>query len=69
MTMHPRYSVSTPAPTWEATPYHLLDAARKANCRINQFRLTQQEADELRAYTGRDDQLLGYPVKIKHTTA
>jgi hypothetical protein len=29
----------------------------------------RQEADELRAYTGHDDRLIGYPVEIKHTAA
>jgi hypothetical protein len=58
-----------PAPPWALTVYKVLGNAKQANCRINHFRLTQQEAWELKVYTGRDDILLGYPVEIKREAA
>jgi hypothetical protein len=64
-----RHFAPGPRPEWGDTPYVIYAHARAANCRINRFRLTEQEASELRAYTGRDDILLGYPVEIKHTLA
>jgi hypothetical protein len=64
-----RHFVPGPRPEWGDTPYVIYAHARAANCRINRFRLTQQEAGELKVYTGRDDILLGIPTEIKREAA
>jgi hypothetical protein len=56
-------------PAWIGTAFNVEHVARNAGWRVNRLRLTRQEADELRAYTGHDDRLIGYPVEIKHTAA
>jgi hypothetical protein len=54
-----------PPPTWTPKVFDLELAARAAHCRIKRFRLTEREAEELRAYTGQNEWLVGYPVEIR----
>lgn len=49
-------------PDWATQAFRILATP---GVRIKRWRLTETEADELRAYTGQNGMLLGRPVEIK----
>lgn len=49
-------------PPWSDTAISAYMDAREAGARPTRFRLTAEQVDELRAYTGQDRTLLGLPV-------
>jgi hypothetical protein len=51
-------------PTWHVDAFTFV-ARIQSGVRIRALRLTERQAGELKAYTGRDDLLLGYPVALR----
>lgn len=56
------YPLACDAPSWATEAVETYFACAVDGLRITRFHLTSKQADELRAYTGQADTLLGLPV-------